>query len=191
MRALAISLVLSLAIAAPASGDPAADARATAERAADELATRLLRELAGALANGGPEAAIEACAEAAPRLADAVGAAHGVSVRRTSARARNPRNAPDAHEAAWLERADEAVRTGEKPLPSAEVVEAAAGASELRYLRPILFPGAPCAQCHGSADEIAEPVRAAIAKRYPGDAATGFRTGDLRGAFSVRVPLAE
>jgi len=43
-----------------------------------------------------------------------------------------------------------------------------------------------CLACHGS--EVAEPVRAAIAERYPDDHATGFAVGDLRGALWVEVP---
>lgn len=36
----------------------------------------------------------------------------------------------------------------------------------------------------------ATAVTAALRERYPADRATGYRVGDLRGAFSVRVPLA-
>jgi hypothetical protein len=32
-------------------------------------------------------------------------------------------------------------------------------------------------------------VDSMLARRYPGDRATGFRDGDLRGAISVRVPI--
>lgn len=193
MRILGIFLgtLLGISCLAPAGGEPVAEGRAAAERAADELSARLLRALGDALAAAGPERAIEVCAEAAPRLAAAVAAEHGVSIRRTALRARNPANAPDAFERAWLERRTADAAAGEKPTPTAEVVELVGGGKELRYLRPILFPGAPCAQCHGSAEEIAPAVREAIAERYPEDDATGFRPGDLRGAFTVRVPLDE
>ncbi|MFN7177274.1 MAG: DUF3365 domain-containing protein, partial [Thermaurantiacus sp.] len=54
----------------------------------------------------------------------------------------------------------------------------------LRYMRAI--PTAPqCLACHGPEEAIAPAVRAAIAERYPDDRATGFRAGELRGAFSI------
>ena len=43
-----------------------------------------------------------------------------------------------------------------------------------------------CLACHGS--EVSPEVREAIAARYPGDRATGFAVGDLRGALWVEVP---
>jgi len=41
-----------------------------------------------------------------------------------------------------------------------------------------------CLACHG--DNIAPEVTAAIRAHYPEDQATGFATGQLRGAFSIR-----
>lgn len=43
-----------------------------------------------------------------------------------------------------------------------------------------------CLMYHGS--EVVEPIRDAIAKHYPDDAATGFKPGDLRGGSLVEVP---
>ena len=40
-----------------------------------------------------------------------------------------------------------------------------------------------CLACHGQ--EIAPPVAEKLAELYPGDKATGFEEGDLRGAFVV------
>ena len=58
----------------------------------------------------------------------------------------------------------------------------------LRMMRGIATePG--CLACHGST--VAPAVRDAIARHYPGDAATGFDVGDLRGALWVEVPLAQ
>ena len=55
-------------------------------------------------------------------------------------------------------------------------------------MRPIVL--APqCLGCHGKVAELAPGVAAVLAQRYPGDLATGYAAGDLRGAFSVRVAL--
>jgi hypothetical protein len=43
--------------------------------------------------------------------------------------------------------------------------------------------------CHGS--NIASPIAAKINKLYPNDKATGFKLGDLRGAFSITETLSK
>jgi hypothetical protein len=47
--------------------------------------------------------------------------------------------------------------------------------------------GAVCLACHG--ETIAPPIAAKINELYPQDQATGFREGDLRGAFVVTKTL--
>ncbi len=43
-----------------------------------------------------------------------------------------------------------------------------------------------CLQCHGTPNQdIAPETLAAIQKLYPGDKATGFKLGDLRGLWRV------
>ena len=39
--------------------------------------------------------------------------------------------------------------------------------------------------CHGQPDDILDAVKPELAKRYPGDEATGFKLDDLRGWFWV------
>ena len=105
-----------------------------------------------------------------------------LTVRRVSLRIRNPANAPDDHERRVLE---------EWAKGKAEVrseVVAGEGGPELRWMRPV-HVNSLCLACHGAPDEIDPGVKEALARRYPGDRATGFRDGDLRGAISVRVPI--
>lgn len=171
--------------------DAAAVERATAVagQAADQLGGALLPELQGALQSGGPAAAVEVCAGKAQALTAEVQerfAGDGVRIRRTSLRVRNPANAPDEFERAWLERVTAA---GGVPEPLAEVVAVDVG-HELRYLRP-LMTAELCLQCHGPLEEMAVEVREMLAERYPGDGATGFAAGQVRGAISVRVELEE
>ena len=70
---------------------------------------------------------------------------------------------------------------------SSEVIDTEDGRA-LRWMSPIKLVGL-CTQCHGNDVEIATATRAAIMDRYPDDQATDFATGDLRGAFTVTVPL--
>jgi hypothetical protein len=54
----------------------------------------------------------------------------------------------------------------------------------LRMMRGIVTEPV-CLACHGEA--VAPDVRETILARYPGDGATGFAVGDLRGALWVEV----
>jgi hypothetical protein len=163
-----------------------AAAKVRAEHAATALTADLFTELSRATAQLPPERAVTACGDIAQRLTDEISRREGISVRRTSLRIRNRENVPDAFEREVLERWAE---PGTRPVPSARVVPREQGGFELRYLRPIIVQP-QCVACHGAADRMAEPLRAAIRERYPDDRATGFRAGDVRGAVSVRVPLA-
>jgi mono/diheme cytochrome c family protein len=49
-------------------------------------------------------------------------------------------------------------------------------------LRPIPV-GPACVACHGAPEAFPGELRDALAAAYPGDRATGFREGDLRGFF--------
>ncbi len=181
-------LALSCETGPSAAPGPPREALLAAERraaaAADLLAERLGGELRAALEEGGPAAAIRVCATAAPRIAEEVSAETGVAIRRTALRTRNPRNAPDDFERATMQRW---LSSDAEAITCCEVVPSSDG-RELRWMRPIRL--APmCLVCHGQPEEIDPEVRAALARLYPDDRAVGFRVGDLRGAFSARVPL--
>jgi hypothetical protein len=195
-RRITRTIALAAALAAgtgraeqPAPAGPAADAsaaRARAERAAARLGQELIGRLREALAEGPPEQAVQVCADLAQRLTAEVAAAEGVDLRRVALRRRNPANDPDPFERQVLEGW---ARSPAPPEAVAEVTATAGGGRELRYLRPISTV-ALCRTCHGDGEAMTAELRAAIARRYPNDRATGFAEGDLRGAVSVRVPLA-
>ncbi len=161
---------------------------AVARTAADGLGARLRTLLTAELARGGPQGAVEACAAQAQEATFEEAARHGVALRRVSLQYRNPADAPDEFERAALERLAAGARQGSPPAEIAQVTAGPDGGSELRYLRPIVL-AAPCLSCHGKVAELAPGVAAILAERYPGDLATGYSAGDLRGAVSVRVAL--
>ncbi|MGD9765850.1 MAG: DUF3365 domain-containing protein [Candidatus Binatia bacterium] len=185
---IALSMVAA-AFAAEAPSPQVEEARREAEAAADRLTSQLMAKLTAALAEGGPVQAVGVCSDVAQQLTTAASEKDRIAVRRTTLKYRNAVNAPDGFERAWLERAGRARALGEMPAPYAEVVVLPSGKRELRYLRPIIFPGGVCSQCHGMPDEIPRGVAAVLRTRYPADRATGFKPGDLRGAVSVRVAL--
>lgn len=163
---------------------------ARARGAVKQLSETLKGKLMAAMSEGGPVAAIPVCQIAAPGVAQDVGAANALGIRRTSLKVRNPANAPEDWERAVLEDFAAKMAAGADPATLEAISTGTAdGTPELRYMKAIPMAEAPCAACHGGA--IAPAVLEAIAKLYPEDQATGFKPGELRGAFSVRVPLAK
>lgn len=175
--------------AVPAYGgepDTAWDERSRA--LADELMSELKAELGKAMQQGGPVAAVAVCKSRAPEIAARLSASSGADVRRTALRVRDPANAPDDLERAVM--AGFASELAQATMPASGAPEAvieirSARGIERRYLRAI--PMQPlCLTCHGA--KLAPEVAAAVARDYPQDAATGFETGQLRGAVTVRWP---
>jgi hypothetical protein len=163
--------------------EPAADL-SKARAAIAGLGESLKSELMSAMASGGPVAAIAVCQTAAPALSKAAGEKGGLTVRRTALKVRNPGNAPDDFERRVLEDFAVKIMAGTPPgaLEHSEVVTTD-GVRTLRYMKPIMMVDQPCSVCHGSA--LADDVRAKVSALYPDDQATGFKPGELRGAFSV------
>ena len=177
--------------AAAARAPTMADSDADLERAraaAQAFSTTLRGTLQAAMAEGGPVAAIEVCSVEAPRIAEAVMADHGVRIGRVAVpdRNRNAGNVAADWTLATLEGFQRAVDGGAEAGAQVAVIrEGLPGGVSLRMMRGIATE-AGCLTCHGS--HLLPEVRDAIAGRYPGDRATGFAIGDLRGALWVEVP---
>jgi hypothetical protein len=153
-----------------------------------QLGKELKGELGAAIEKGGPVAAIDVCHTRAPAIAARLSGESGARVGRTALRVRNAANAPDDLERAVLEQfaGDMAAGRIEGPLEAAFEIKREGGI-ERHYLRAIPTE-ALCLACHG--ETLAPELAAAIARDYPGDQATGFKLGELRGAFRVVWPAA-
>ena len=185
MRRAALPLLSGLALSACASHELADDrarmaeeARARSEILADRFQKELLSALTAAMAAEGPQGAIGVCSSIAPALTAQLSEESGASVRRTALKTRNPAAKADATEqrvmASWA-----AAPFDDEGRPKRWT---AREGGEYRYMRAI--PTMPmCLACHG--ENIAPEVTAAIRAHYPEDQATGFATGQLRGAFSI------
>jgi hypothetical protein len=151
------------------------------------LAKVLMSELSAALNEGGAAKAIGVCKNRAPDIAADVSKQSGLEVRRTALKVRNAANAPDAWEIKVLEEFRARVAKGEDPsgVEHSAIVEQA-GQRTFRYMKAIPM-GEPCLKCHGPELDPALQVR--IREFYPKDEATGFKKGELRGAFTVRKVL--
>ena len=151
-----------------------------------QLGQELKSELGRAIEQGGPIAAIDVCHKRAPEIAGRLSAHSGATVGRTALRVRNAANAPDEMQRAVLQQFAGELTSGRAEGPLEAVFEINHGGRiERRYMRAIPTE-ALCLTCHG--EVLAPGLAAAIASRYPGDQATGFKQGDLRGAFSVIWP---
>lgn len=161
-----------------------------AQTAAAQFTELLRATLQQKMQSDGAVAAVDVCHLAAPQIAAQVMREHGVRLGRVAlpGRNRNARQAAAGWQLAALQKFQAAVAAGE-PADQQVLVQHEGLPHEitLRMIRGIpTEPG--CLACHGSA--VAPAVRAAIARYYPDDAATGFKVGELRGALWVEVPTA-
>jgi uncharacterized protein DUF3365 len=166
------------------------------EQAAVKVTGALLEELGEAMTRemtkGGPMEAIKVCAELAPEIAHRLSQESGWRVTRVGTRVRNPLlGMPDAWEQRVLE--GFAVRTAKgktfADMSHGEVVSESER-QYYRFMKPI--PIQPkWALCHGPVETMSESIKATLKERYPFDAATGYQVGDLRGAVSIKQPLAQ
>ena len=189
-RPLLAGLLLAAAstlAAADAEAPEMAALNGQATASVGALASALKSELTAAMAAGGPVQAINVCHARAPAIAREISLERGMEVARVSQRNRNAGNAPTAWQAAVLEDFQARLEAGEDPgsLTWKEIAGTPEG-REYRFMKAI--PTQPlCLACHGKA--IAPPVTEKLVELYPGDRATGFAEGDLRGAFVVTRQL--
>ena len=159
----------------------------SAKAAIKEFAGALQAELKAAMQASGPVAAIAVCNTRAMPITSQVASKHGMQLSRVSLKNRNPANAPNQWQAAVLEDFERRKAAGEA-LGSLAWSETAAidGRKEFRFMKAIPT-GEICLRCHGT--ELAPDVSQILAALYPEDRATGYREGDIRGAFVVTRKL--
>ena len=175
--------------AGAARSDSAADLEpyaVKARAAVKAMGGALQTKLKEALAADGPIAAVQVCKTVAPEIAKEQSKAAGMTIRRTALKVRNPDNAPDALERKVLEDFAARLAAGADANTLEHIEEVTGdGKTTVRYFKAIPTAAAPCLVCHGSA--VSGELKETIDKLYPNDQATGFKEGDLRGAFSVTM----
>ena len=145
----------------------------------------LKQELMSAMQSGGPKKAVEVCHSRAPEIAEEIGKQTGWEIGRTSLKTRNEKNTPSDAERAVLEHFEQRKDNGEAVSTLEWWQE---NAEAIAYMKAIPMQGA-CAACHGG--NVSPSLKKHISKHYPKDMATGFETGDIRGAFSLTKPMGE
>jgi len=151
---------------------------------ADAFQSELQAQLSQALSTVGPVGAIDVCQQVAPIIAEDLSRESGGRVSRIALRNRNAGNAVRADVADLYNQLAAQPLIGGKPAAVHRTTRDGAV-----YLRAIPMRAKPCAACHGT--NISPDVAAAIAQAYPGDKATGFSAGELRGAFLIEWPIAD
>jgi hypothetical protein len=185
---LAAAGVTGAVFAADAPADSVDAWTATCRTAVGKLGQSLKTELVAAMKDGGPVQALQVCNLQAIPITKQVSAETGIQVCRTSLRVRNPKNVPDVWETQTLEAfaARKADGVANADLEAWVITADADGQRTFRYMKAIPTVGL-CLKCHGS--ELAPEVSAAVSELYPSDLAVGYASGDVRGAFTVHLPL--
>ncbi len=103
-----------------------------------------------------------------------------LSIQRIASRYRNSKNAPkDSLDRVAFAHFDSTHSFESLVIPTAE------GGG--RYYRPIYLAMETCLKCHGTKEDLDGQALAEIRKRYPGDRATDFRLGELRGLWRMEI----
>ena len=158
---------------------------ADAEAALQKLRGAMMQEMQTAMKKG-VEQSIGVCRHAAPEIEARIAKETGWQVRRVALRVRNPANAANAEERGELLSFDVRALGGQDPglLRSVDLVKRD-GKTWVHFMQAIpTFE--MCLNCHGS--NVAPAVTKAIRALYPRDDAMDYRTGDIRGAFSLYKP---
>lgn len=148
----------------------------------------MIRTLQEKVTNEGAMAAVSFCREFAPSYgkeknaewsakAKAELGAQAFQFRRISLKNRNPKNTPDTQEADILAQWEK----GEiRPVVFKRD-------EKIFTMHPIKISQPLCLSCHGEAGSLDGKAAAEIKKLYPQDKATGYKMGDLRGAFVTEI----
>ncbi len=151
----------------------------------------LSSNLQSAIQQGGVSNALPYCSLATSPLTSGMAQKHGVTLRRVSHKARNPANQADTVELAILKQFEAVLSGGSTTSPPAAVVTNLT-ADAASFFAPIVLNNERCLKCHGAPGRDIAPEDVAIIQQlYPHDAATGFKLGDLRGAWRIDFPLAK
>ena len=155
-----------------------------AKAAVQALRGTLKGELQQAMKSGGPVNALSVCNTKAPEIAAAVSAEKNLQVSRVSLKNRNPdMGKANAWQVRVLEDFENRKAGGETPMTLAysEIVDNN-GQQEFRFMKAIPTDKL-CLTCHGAS--ISPAIQTKLNELYPQDKATGYKEGDLRGAFVV------
>jgi len=174
--------------ASPASLTPVQMAKATERGKAIVAETfgLLSSNLQSSIVSGGVSNALPYCSLAASPLTASMAQKHGVSLRRFTHKPRNPAGMADVVELGLLDQFRKALAFTNTVPPVVAILEP----GTVTFVAPIVLNNPMCLNCHGEPDKDIKPENIAIIRGlYPRDQATGFRLGELRGAWRIDFPV--
>lgn len=143
-------------------------------------------KLKAAMQSGGPEKALTVCKEVAQtNTLDVSNTFSGLALTRVSLQSRNPENQADEFDKKKLQQWENQLGQGQS-LPDPVVL--LKDDTTAVYYKPILAE-AICLNCHGDPAQFPAGLQKKLTELYPKDQATGYKLGDLRGAFRAEFPL--
>lgn len=154
----------------------------------DEIVLSATETLSGALMSkmkeGGAPEAIVFCNQAALPITSELAKSHGVEIKRTSLKIRNPENLPNEEELKVLHYYEDKRAEGKELNPLVSLDRN----GQPNYYAPIEVQS-KCLICHGTRNrELSPKIDSLIKAKYPGDLAVGYQDGDLRGIWSISFP---
>ena len=155
-----------------------------------ETFSLLSSNLQSALQQGGISNALPFCSLAASPLTAGIAGKHGFAIRRVTHKPRNLVGQADATELAILRQFEASLPAATATNPLAPLVTHLT-VDTATFFAPIVLNHELCLKCHGEPGKDIAPENVAVIQRlYPQDQATGFKLGDLRGAWRIDIPLA-
>lgn len=140
------------------------------------------KNLLKALNAKGTEEALSFCSTRAIPLTDSMSIALNAHIKRVSDNNRNPDNAANENELAYITATKAAIAKGEKPTPQLITTDD----KHIGYY-PIMT-NQMCLQCHGvPVSDIKPSTLTKIKEHYPNDLATGYGIDQLRGIWVVEM----
>lgn len=144
----------------------------------------LLSNVAKAIQKGGTEYAVDFCNTSAITITDSIADLYTTDIQRITNKPRNPDN--------HLATAKDSLVWSRMYRLMEEEGKLADGSLEhdgdtYFYYKPIAMGMPTCVKCHGGANDINARTKDIINKRYPNDQATGYKTGDFRGLWKIKM----
>ena len=190
MKSTTLLTTLLLTLSGGIHADQHLQQREAAQAVTKSLFESLSEALQQAMSEGGPSAAVGVCRDQAPAIKTRLSLEHGWRVTRVGTRVRNPLlGLPDAWEREGLREFAHRQAEGEAlPGMFREAVVKEGDLRQYRYMQAIGTQPA-CLACHGDKEQVGDDIRAMLAREYPHDRAINYQAGELRGAFSISMPI--
>jgi len=182
-KILLTALLLSITLLNASTNE---EIKQEAKDAIAKLQKTLQTQLKANLKKGGTVQAATFCSSKAQSITHEINVsfAKETTVHRTSLKYRNSDNSPKSDEREVLESMQKDFDAG-KALP--ELIVKKIYDDTYKVYKPIYISKDVCLKCHGDVSTLDTKTYDVIKEHYPNDKARGYKMGDLRGAFVVKI----